>query len=578
MNLIKLSISNYRILDGITISFNSTGNYIVGKNDIGKTSTLNLINTIFSGKSFNESDFLNNQNPILVSATIGLDENELGFFRDDFSESENNQIELDFKQEDPDSQIIITSKTSGDQISKKQVRSTNYIGFSSSRKPINENDLTQQSGSYKLIPYLIKKFLSNKETDEVSKSSMDTEVVEYINTNLMKINQFKNNNVQVGLESNYLDYITRTLRVQGPLGIDFSRMGFGIQFSSLIPLTILDQIIYWSRYGHLDEHLCMVDEDTYELHIILGLDEPEVHLHPNLQLSVIKDLEKLLSGNDEEFNTLLKEIFNIDKIKGQLIVVTHSPYILSDDYHKYIRYGEFENCLKVTSGNDVKLKPKQKKQLEMQLPYIKKSLFSDGVILVEGETEEGAMPIFAERLGLSLIHNNINIVNSGGVDNIPSLQELFETLGISNHAVIDNDGLNRNYQRTNVTESNDFESECLKNIDLLDINNYLSDFEKYINGNKYDGNFWDKFFNSEFKKERIEKLRQEKNIYEFINKYISNYIKETDPIELKSFTEPVLKELNKYFKNKSILNGPIIAKYTSSIPRVYSDTLQEAVK
>lgn len=276
------------MFDDMEISFNSTGNYIVGKNNIGKTSTLDLLNTIFSGKNFYESDFLNDQEPILIRAIIHLSNNEIGFFGDNFSDSEDNQTIIDFKQEDPDSQLISTSEITGDQILKKQIQYTNYIRFSSSRKPIKETDLTQQAGSYKLIPYLAKKFLSNKRIDEISKTSTDKEVIEYLNTQLMKIKPFKNNNVKVDLEENYLDYITRTLRVQGPSGIDFSKMGFGIQFSSLIPLVILDQIIYWSRYGHLEEHLCVSHKGARELHIILGLDEPEVHLHPNLQLSVIR--------------------------------------------------------------------------------------------------------------------------------------------------------------------------------------------------------------------------------------------------------------------------------------------------
>ncbi|KZV02951.1 ATP-dependent nuclease [Lactiplantibacillus plantarum] len=576
MKLLKLCISNFRMLDGMELSFNENGNYIVGKNNIGKTSTLDLINTILSGKNFYESDFLNNQEPILVRATIYLSNSEVGFFKDDFSESEDNQITIDFKQADPDSQIMITSKTTGDQISKKQIQSTNYIGFSSSQKPIRENDLTQQTGNYKLIPYLTKRFLSNRNIDDISQTQTDKEVTKYINTWLMKIKPFKSNNVTVGLEANYLDYITRTLRVQGPLGIDFSKMGFGIQFSSLIPLAILDQIIYWSRYGHLAEHLSMINEDTYELHIILGLDEPEVHLHPNLQLSVMKDIEILLSGNDEGFNALLKEMFNISKIKGQLIIVTHSPYILSDDYHKYIRYGVFNDQLKITSGNDVKLNMRQKKQLEMRLPYIKNSLFSDGVILVEGETEESAIPIFAERLGLSLVSHNVDIVKSGGVKNIPPLQELFETLGINNYAVIDNDGKNRGYQRTNVTKEKDFEYECLKFMNLKNVNDYLSEFEEYINENDYDGSFWDQFFDQSFKENRISKICNGENICKFIESYVEGI----DADEIKKIKDNVLEKLigKKYFKNKSILNGTIIAKYVSNVPDVYSKTLLESVK
>lgn len=255
-----------------------------------------------------------------------------------------------------------------------------------------------------------------------------------------------------------------------------------------------------------------------------------------------------MSGDDKEFNTLLEEMFHINKIKGQLIVVTHSPYILSDDYHKYIRYGHYNDRLKITSGNDVALHARQKKQLEMQLPYIKNSLFSDGVILVEGETEESAMPIFAKRLGISLVRHNVDIVNSGGVKNIPPLQELFETLGINNYAIIDNDGKDRGYERTNVTKEKDFEYECLKHMDIQNVNHYLSEFEEYINENKYDGSFWDSFFNQSFKTNRIKKMRQRQNIC----KYVDDYIDKIEDNELLAIKDGVLEKIIK--KNISKTN------------------------
>lgn len=36
MRLIRVKVSNYRNIDGITVIFNSNSNYIIGENNIGK--------------------------------------------------------------------------------------------------------------------------------------------------------------------------------------------------------------------------------------------------------------------------------------------------------------------------------------------------------------------------------------------------------------------------------------------------------------------------------------------------------------------------------------------------------------
>ena len=42
-------------------------------------------------------------------------------------------------------------------------------------------------------------------------------------------------------------------------------------------------------------------------------------------------------GQDAQFNDLLNEYFDITQIHAQIIITTHSPNILGDDYTKIIR-------------------------------------------------------------------------------------------------------------------------------------------------------------------------------------------------------------------------------------------------
>ena len=62
--------------------------------------------------------------------------------------------------------------------------------------------------------------------------------------------------------------------------------------------------------------------------LIIGLDEPEIHLHPYMQRSLIKYLNNVITNNNADFKTLIKELCDIDEFIGQVIVVTHSPNIL----------------------------------------------------------------------------------------------------------------------------------------------------------------------------------------------------------------------------------------------------------
>ena len=55
----------------------------------------------------------------------------------------------------------------------------------------------------------------------------------------------------------------------------------------------------------------------------ISVDEPELHLSPYLQRAVLNYYRQIATNENEEFLALLRDIFNIDGLLGQLFVVTH---------------------------------------------------------------------------------------------------------------------------------------------------------------------------------------------------------------------------------------------------------------
>lgn len=85
MKIESVKVYNYRNIDGITVYFNPESNYIIGENNLGKSNFLVLLSTICSGKSFDDKDYANQEQPIEVELDIRLQSHEQGFFSDNFS-------------------------------------------------------------------------------------------------------------------------------------------------------------------------------------------------------------------------------------------------------------------------------------------------------------------------------------------------------------------------------------------------------------------------------------------------------------------------------------------------------------
>lgn len=128
---------------------------------------------------------------------------------------------------------------------------------------------------------------------------------------------------------------------------------------------------------------------------ISAIEEPEAHLHPNAQ--------KKLFGQ-------------IEAIPGQKIISTHSPYISSTANLAHLR--SFYKNRRVTCGRMVMdgLSDEDIRKINRQVINTRGEIFfSKVIIFFEGDTEEQALPILAQKhFGKTTVELALDFVGVGG--------------------------------------------------------------------------------------------------------------------------------------------------------------------
>ena len=103
-------------------------------------------------------------------------------------------------------------------------------------------------------------------------------------------------------------------------GRELSSLGEGVQYAFNILLQIIE-IIYNVKVTRKPEDFeeRLINRDGKKLFpLFLVLDEPEVHQHPYRQRSLIRKIKALIENNNQEFLNLLKDLFDIDGLTGQI--------------------------------------------------------------------------------------------------------------------------------------------------------------------------------------------------------------------------------------------------------------------
>lgn len=204
----------------------------------------------------------------------------------------------------------------------------------------------------------------------------------------------------------------------------------GLGFKNLIYMVveILDLQARWVE-----------DEDNRALLHLIFIEEPEAHLHAQLQQVFVRKVLNLLEIENDDSG-----IFS-----SQVIVTSHSPHILYERGFKPIRYFRRSVQGGITQSSSCQnlslfyrnSTPADRDFLEKYLKLTHCDLFfADAVILVEGNVERLLLPLMIKKAQPSLQSAYISILEVGGAF-AHKFKTLLEFLGIVSLIITDIDSV-----------------------------------------------------------------------------------------------------------------------------------------
>lgn len=191
----------------------------------------------------------------------------------------------------------------------------------------------------------------------------------------------------------------------------------------------------------LDLHERWKDDEANRssLHLIF-IEEPEAHLHAQVQQVFIRNVLTLLEQDKDEDDGFFAT---------QLVVTTHSPHILYERGFAPIRYfrrgsEDLEHFTEIKNLSRFKATEDEKASREFLQRYMKLThcdlFFSDAAILVEGNVERLLMPAMIESSAKRLRSSALTILEVGGAF-AHRFKELIEFVGITTLIITDIDSV-----------------------------------------------------------------------------------------------------------------------------------------
>ena len=415
-----MHIENYRNLADVTLSFHNDINYFVGENAVGKSNFLDLLEIIMECHGFIESDFTDVNKPIRIDFEISLGElNYKSMYTAD--EGPTYRLRLEQVVQEVYPRLYRVTDAGIEPMALSMIRHALYV----CHRDTSEQELFSiPSSIYVELGQLLQAYVSRLEmpTDDFQREivSLRKDLDPYCMLNLQHL----------------VEVLSTSSAMERKYSAD------NVRLIMAVALKILAQIYMKVSSATTNlESLLVYDAKGYKfLPIFISVDEPELHLSPYLQRAVLNYYRQIATNENEEFLALLRDIFKIDGLLGQLFVVTHSTDALVDDYRHIIRlYRDENNMVCAACGVTFNFPKEVEKHLIMHFPEAKEALYARCIIIVEGETEYGSFTGFGKKLGVDFDYFGICLINARGESSISKLQKLFNRFSIPTVALYDRD-------------------------------------------------------------------------------------------------------------------------------------------
>ena len=207
--------------------------------------------------------------------------------------------------------------------------------------------------------------------------------------------------------------------------------GHGMQRSMIF--TIL------RAYAEL-AHVRKAKEKAEERTTIFAIEEPELYLHPQSQRTLMSVFREISSGRDQVIystqSSLFVDISHFDQICIMRREKRDEGY---ESYPTQLSMSTMIEDLKARKGVDATEEGIREQYSHAFNPMINEGFFADKVVIVEGPSEQYALPIYADAPGYNLDRNNVSVVHSDGKGQMDRLLRVFNGFKIPTYLWFDGD-------------------------------------------------------------------------------------------------------------------------------------------
>lgn len=449
MYLSKITIQNYKGIENLEVCFSPDINIIIGENGSSKSALIDAIRLLYNlGEPLREiavgkDDFF--EKVSFIDGILNINRSELikiGYeFRDlspeqkgafyeymvvnpDDPHDDFARIVLQYKQ---DKRYPIFTYTTGNIEGQKAgihtFRLFQHYYLSAIRDSTKDLLNTRNNILGKVIKRIVERNDSEEEIKsiiaEANKKLLERDEVistrDSINNNLDSI--YKNvNRSQIGLqiEQSRIEYIVNVIKPFLPHDWkNQSSEGFHLWQNSLG----FNNLIYIATVlGDIKER---VTDDPIP-HFALLIEEPEAHIHPQLQLSLYSFLKEANDNvNSQLFITTHSPTLTSRVPFENLILLNSDSYIIGNSFIERETEHIIQDTTKGICLTQIQIDEK-KDQLQRYIDVTKSQLFfARGCLFVEGISEELLIAAFSKVEGFALEDYRIELVNVDGVSFYP---------------------------------------------------------------------------------------------------------------------------------------------------------------
>lgn len=176
---------------------------------------------------------------------------------------------------------------------------------------------------------------------------------------------------------------------------------------------------------------------------MVGIEEPEMFLHPHAQRGLMRMFRELAdSGTQIFYSTHSSAFVDVERF-DEVVVVERCPDIFDDELCTSIRRLSEQELLarhkKNRPGEDIRIDGIRERYRHACGAEHTEAFFGRAIVLVEGATEKACLPMYADAIAMNLDALGVSIVNARGKDSLESLHHLYSGLGFPVYVIFDND-------------------------------------------------------------------------------------------------------------------------------------------